>query len=165
MARKNHTPENTEKGNHKKFSWWKKVVTAFALASSLSACDMPNNEVRLNPENQSAEFKVEYQYYRWASDIEIVDYYVTVHKEWDTYVGVINEKNGWTGEEITVESDNVDVVFDQISTKLEKENITNETSERKNAKINFVRNEYKNKVLNPENTSQTWEIKLKYKPE
>ena len=81
MARKNDTPERTEKGNHKKFSGWKKVVTAFALASSLSACDMPNNEVKLNPENQSAEFKVEYQYYRWASDIEIVDYYVTVQKK------------------------------------------------------------------------------------
>ena len=165
MARKNDTPERTEKGNHKKFSGWKKVITAFALASSLSACDMPNNEVKLNPENQSAEFKVEYQYYRWASDIEIVDYYVTVQKKWDTYVGEINEKNGWSGEKITVESDNVDVVFDQISTKLENERITSETSERKNAKVNFVRNEYKNKVLNAENTSQTWEIKLKYKPE
>ena len=88
------------------------ISSAFALASSLSACDMPNNEVKLNPENQSAEFKVEYQYYRWASDIEIVDYYVTVQKKWDTYVGEINEKNGWGGEKITVEVAAGDTVWD-----------------------------------------------------
>lgn len=163
MNRKNNTPEKAEKGNHKKFSGWKKVVIAFALASRLSACDMPNNEVRLNPENQSVEFKLQYQYNMW--DIKVVNYGVTVRKKWDTFFGEIDEKDWWRGEKFTVESDNVDVVFDQISTKLEKENITNETSERKNAKINFVRNEYKNKVLNAENTSQTWEIKLKYKPE
>jgi hypothetical protein len=57
-------------------------MTAAALALSMSACDMPNNEVRLNPEDQSAKFKIEYQYYRWASDIRIVDYDIIVCKEW-----------------------------------------------------------------------------------
>ncbi len=164
MTKKKHSPERTEKKDHKKLSWWKKVVTAIALASTLSACDMPNNEIRLNPEDQSAKFKVEYQYYRWSSDIRIVDYYVTVVKEWDTYVGLIDEKDGWSGEKTSIKSDNVDIVFNEISRKLDKEGITDETSERKDAKVNFVRDEYKTKVINAENSDQTWEIKIKYKP-
>ncbi len=164
MNKKTYSPENPEKKDNKKFSWRKKVVTAIALASTLSACDMPNNEIRLNPEDQSAEFKVEYQYYRWASDTRIVDYYITVRKEWDSYVGLINEKDGWSGKKTSVKSDNVDVVFNQISTSLENEMITDETSERKDAKINFVKKEYKSKVINAENPSQTWEIKIKYNP-
>jgi hypothetical protein len=140
-------------------------MTAAALALSMSACDMPNNEVRLNPEDQSAKFKIEYQYYRWASDIRIVDYDIIVCKEWDNYVGLINEKDGWSGEEISIKSDNVDAVFDEISRKLDKEGITDETSERKDAKVNFVREEYKSKVINAKNSDQKWEIKIKYKPE
>ena len=144
----------------------RKAATTIALASTLAACDnMPNDEIRLNPENQSARFKVEYQYSEWSAWYNIFNYDITISKHWDTYMWLINEKNWWNSKKTSIESDSVDWVFDEISRALDSDQITENTANRKDKKVNFVKNEYKNKILNAENSSQTWEIKIKYKAE
>ena len=56
--------EKLEKRHSKKPGGWVKILTVVALASTLNSCDdMSNNEIRLNPEDKSVRFKVEYQFY------------------------------------------------------------------------------------------------------
>lgn len=169
MSKKSNSSEISsyqQQENHPKFRWLRKTATTIALASTLTACDnMPNNEVRLNPEDQSARFKIEYQYSEWSAGYNIVDYDITVSKQGDTYMWLINQKNGWNRKKTSIESDSVDGVFDEISKMLDNEQIKEETAYKKDKKVNFVKNEYKNKILNTENSPQSWEIKIKYKPE
>lgn len=166
MSKRNQSPENVKSSSNKKFGWWRKVTAAAALWLALTACDdMPNNEIRLNPEDQSARFKIEYQYSMWSAGYDIVDYDITVSKQWDTYMWLINEKNGWKSKKTTIESDNVDEVFDGISRALDSDQIKDETTFNKNKKINFVEKEYKDKIINAENSSNIDEIKIKYKSE
>ena len=168
MSKNTNSTEKSksQQENHPKFKWLRKVATTVALASTLTACDnMPNNEVRLNPEDQSARFKIEYQYSEWSAGYSIVDYDITVSKQGDTYMWLINQKSWLHSKKTSIESDNVDGVFDEISRMLDNEQIKEETAYKKDKKVNFVKNEYKNKILNTENSSQSWEIKIKYKPE
>ena len=73
---------------------------------------------------------------------------------------LINQKSGWNKKHTSVESDNLDQIFDEISRALDSEQITDNTTHKKDKKVEFVKNEYKTKVLNAENSNQTWEIKI-----
>ena len=162
----NSEKSSSQKENHPKFKRLKKVATTFALASTLTACDnMPNDEVRLNPEEQSARFKIEYQYSEWSAGYNIVDYDITVSKQGDIYMWLINQKNGRNRKKTSIESDSVDSIFDEISKMLDNEQIKEETAYNKDKKVKFVKEKYKNNVSNSENSAETWEIKIKYKPE
>lgn len=165
MSKNTNSSENSKLQQEKypKFKWLRKTATTIALASALTACDnMQNDEIRLNPEDQSARFKVEYQYSEWSAWYNIFDYDITISKQWDTYMWLINQKNWRNSKKISIESDSVDEVFDEISKALESDQITESTANKKDNKVNFVKNEYK-KILNAENSSQIWEIKIKYK--
>ena len=166
MSKRNRSPENIKSNNNKKSGGWKKVTTAAALWLALTACDnISNDEIIFNPENQSARFKVEYQYYRWSQQWDIVDYDISVSKQWDTYMWLIKEIDGWKSKKTTVEADNVDEVFDGISRALDNYQIKDETAFKKDKKVNFVKKEFKDKVLNADNSSQIDEITIKYKSE
>ncbi len=167
MSKKAHHSEKSATPEVKtKKSVWRKVITTAALATTLTACDnMKNNDIILNPAEQSAKFKIEYQYSEWSAGGRIVDYDIVVSKNWDTYMGLIKEKDWWRSNKTTVESDNVDEVFDEITRKLDNEQITERTTKKKDHKINYVRNAFKENILDSDIATQTEEIKIKYKPE
>lgn len=141
------------------------TTTAAALLAAVGCDNMPNDEIRLNPGDLSARFKVEYQYSLWSAGYDIVDYDIMVRKQWNIYMWLINEKNWWHSNKTSFESDNVDDVFKKISNALDNDQIKEETAHNKDEKVKFVENEYKDKILNAENSSKLWEIKIKYKSE
>ena len=144
----------------------KQVATTIALATTLVACDnMKNNDIILDPAEQSAKFKIEYQYSEWSAGGRIVDYDVVVSKNWDTYMGLIKEKDWWKSNKTTIESDNIDEVFDEITRKLDSDQITENTTKKKNDKINFVKNAFKENILDSNIATKSEEIKIKYKSE
>ena len=96
---------------------------------------------------------------------DIVDYDISVSKQWDTYMWLIKEIDGWKSKKTTVEADNVDEVFDGISRALDNYQIKDETAFKKDKKVNFVKKEFKDKVLNADNSSQIDKITIKYKSE
>lgn len=158
--------ENSINQEGKNVFWWKKVATvATLLAWTLGACDnMPNDEVRFNPENQSAKFKIEYHHSLWSAWIDIVNYDIYISKHEDTYMWLINQKNWRNRKKTTIETDDIDQIFDEISKILDSDAITDNTTNKKDKKIEFVKKEYK-KLLNGDNLSNSWEIKIKYKSE
>lgn len=163
----NNLEKSSSQKEQLKFKWRKKIVTVVtALGLTLNSCDnMPNDEVRLNPEDQSAKFKVEYHHSLWSAWADVTKYEIFVQKQWDTYMWLINQKNDFSKKKTKIEADNLDKVFDEISRTLDTESVTENTINKKNKKIRFVKKEYEDKVLNNENPTEQWEIKLKYKPE
>ncbi|MBO7095143.1 hypothetical protein J6V86_03050 [bacterium] len=59
----------------------------------------------------------------------------------------------------------MDDVFNQIAHSLDNEQITDKTRSKQEKKIDFVKKEFKDKVLNAENSSQIDQITIKYKSE
>lgn len=168
MKKRNASPEKStsQKENRSGIkSRIRTTTTAAALLAAVGCDNIPNDEIRLNPEDNSARFNIEYQYSLWSAWYDIVDYDITIRKEWDTYMWLINEKNGWHRNKTEFESDNVDDVFNEISNALDNNQIKEETTRNKNKKVNFVKKEYEDKILNTDNSSQIWEIKIKYKSE
>ena len=155
--------KNKYNNGGKKLVGRKKIITTFFLASTLSACDnMSNNNIVLNYENQSAKFKVEYQYYEWSTSTRIVDYEIMVSKQWDTYTWLINEIDWRKSNKTSIESDNLDEVFNEIRIRLDDVQLTDKTINNKNKKIEFVEKEYK-KLLNSGENEQVWDIIISYK--
>ena len=101
---------------HSKFSGWKKVVTGVALLWALSSCDsgMKPNEIKLNPEDESVKFKIEYVFSEWSAGYNKVVYDMSVHKEWDTYMWLIEQNGDYVKKTTNIESDNLDRVFDDF---------------------------------------------------
>ena len=156
MNKKNKSPDNADSKNHNKFTGWKKIVTSVALIGTLNACgNMSNNEIKLDPENQSARFKVEYQYYEWASSIGITNYDIIISKQWNNFVWEIKKSKWRTSETTRVESDNLHTVFEQVSKSLYDPQTTDKTMSKKDAKVKFVEKAFEDYILNGKSTEPT----------
>jgi hypothetical protein len=119
----------------------------------------------LNPENQQVEFSIEHRHYEWKSSTRIVDYDITVNKEWDTYMWLINKKDWRKGTNIKLKSNDLNDVFNQIADKLDDFGITENTRLKQNTKIDFAKEAYKKNVIDSDNPHQTEQIIIKYKSE
>ncbi len=165
------TSKNSEKF-YKGSSRIKSVITSLALLLGAASCDnIPNDQIILNPDSQSVKLNIEYQYFQWSAWTEIVDYDIIVHKDWDFYKWEINQKNWIFRTKTTLQSDNVDNLFRDISREVDNEQISGETKLRKDAKIDFAKKAYKDSVLNRETPAENGEIKaengeikIKYEP-
>jgi len=161
----NSGEKHSSNEKHSKFSGWKKVVTGVALLWALSSCDngMKPNEIKLNPEDQSAKFRIEYQFSEWSAGYNVVDYDITIHKEWDTYMWLIEQNGDYVQKTVNVSSDNLDKVFDEILEASDSEQITDNTRAKRDAKVQFVKDAYKKHVLDAKDWKNSDPIILKYK--
>ena len=164
------SPEKTDKNLDKKArksSGWKKVVTtaSFALAAWLfSSCDkVPNDQVVLDPNEESVALSFEYQFGSPESGT-LIDYNIFVHKDGDKYKWTIQQSDWIFSSTTDIESDNLDWLFEEIADKSDSEYITENTRARKNDKLAFAKKAYKDNILNK---SKKWEksgkFKIKYK--
>lgn len=166
MNKRTNSPENTWTNEEKysAFPGWKKVITAVALFGTLTSCnDMKPNEIKLNPEDQSAKFRIEYQFSEWSAGYNVVDYDITIHKEWDTYMWLIEQNGDYVQKTVNVASDNIDKVFDEILETTDSEQITDNTRAKRDAKVKFVKDAYKKHVLDAKDWENSDPITLKYK--
>ena len=161
---------NEKPTNHKdkksKLSGWKKVVTtaSIALAWFFSSCDeVPSNQIILNPNDKSEKFSLEYVYSWWSSEPLVIDYNVYIHQSWEKFKWKIEKSDWWIGKDIThIESGDIDDFFNSISDNLDSDYITDETRWKKDAKVSFAKQVYKDKVLNNGNPSNDKEITIAY---
>lgn len=155
--------KNPEKKS-KKISGWKKVTTAISLVWVLASCDsIPNNQIILNPHEWSEKFNVEYQFYEWSTSIRIVDYDVTVSKNWNWFTWFIHKKDWRISEDTTITSNNLDDVFNRIAWSMDDRQVTDSTLAQKDEKIAFAKQTYKDSVLNRKTPAKKWEVRIKYK--
>ena len=169
MTSRKASPENTENldKNTNKSSGWRKVVTtaSFALATWLfSSCDkVPNDQVVLDPNEESVALSFEYQFGSPESGT-LIDYNIFVHKDGDKYKWTIQQSDWIFSSTTDIESDNLDWLFEEIADKSDSEYITENTRARKNDKLAFAKKAYKDNILNK---SKKWgksgKFKIKYK--
>ena len=167
MKSKKISPETTKnlEWNASKSHGWKKVVTtaSIALAWFFSSCDeVPSSQIIIDPDAKTEQFSFEYHLW-WPRDPRIIDYNVTVYKEWDTYKWIIHKKDWWFGEKITINSDNLDGLFDEISKTTENEYITDDTRFRKKSKLNFAKQKYEDELWNNKKSKKVGKYKIRYK--
>lgn len=151
--------------NTGKPSGLKKVVTtaSFALTMFLTSCDkVPNNEIIIDPDAKTEQFSFEYHLW-WNRDPRIIDYNITVYQEWDTYKWIINKKDWWLGEKISINSDNLDGLFKEISKTTDSEYITDDTRSRKDSKFDFAKQKYREELWNNKKPKRTGKYKIRYK--
>ena len=164
MLKKNNSPEKPQATTKKQFRWWKKVLTTIALATTLTTCDkVPRNQIILNPKENTEQFSFEYHVW-WSRDPDVIDHNITVYKDWNVYKCLINKKEWWFSTNITIESNSVDGLFEEIKNKSDNEDITDDTKDRRDKKIEYAKKVFIEKVLNAEDKTHTWEIKIKYEP-
>lgn len=172
MARRSNSQEKIQSHQEKPrklVGWVRKTITSTLAALTIlfgSWCDrIPRDKIILNPEKQSIGFSIEHWNSLWSAWVDIIDYDIVVTKQWDTYMWLINQKNRFNSKKTTIESDDLDKVFEEISETLDNEQITDETRSKQEKKIDFVKKEFEDKVLNNENSSQVDKITIKYKSE
>lgn len=169
MNKKANSSEQSRNQNekHSAFPGWKQIITTISLALAtrwLSSCDkIPNNEIKLSPADQSAKFSITYQFSEWSAGYNIVDYDITIHKEWDTYMWLIEQNGDYVQKTVNVASDNIDKVFEEVSNASDSEQITDNTRADKDEKIQFVKDAYKKYVLDAKDWKNSDPITLKYK--
>lgn len=138
---------------------------SFALATWLfSACDsVPNDQIILNADEWSEKFSVEFHHsWWWSGEPTIIDYNIFVTKDGEKYKWKIEQKD-WFFKNITeIESGNADALFDEIWRKLDSERITEATRDKKDEKVAFAKEAYKENVLNNKWHTK-WETTIKYK--
>lgn len=168
MKSRKVSPEtNNVDKNTNKSSGWRKVVTkaSFALAAWLfSSCDkVPNDQIILDPNEESVAVSFEYQFGNPESGT-LVDYNIFVHKEGDKYKWTIQQSDWFFSNTTDIESNNIDWLFEEIANKSDSEYITENTRTRKNDKLAFAKKAYKDNILNK---SKKWgksgKFKIKYK--
>lgn len=161
------TPENLQtpssKKNKKIFSWLKKVTAAVSLLCTACDGNFPNKEVIVNPSDQYEKFNVEYQFSEWSAGATIVDYNIVVHKDGDKYYWDIVQTDWRFKEKKGVEAKDLDWVFDEISRSLDTEQITDDTKGRKDKKVAFAKQVFKDSIENNKNPSKG-ESRIKYNP-
>lgn len=161
------TIKNLEWKKENKSSGWRRVVTtvSFALATWLfSSCDkVPNDKIILDFDKQSVALSFKYQFGSPESGTT-VDFNMFVHKDGNKYKWAIEQSDWFFSSTTDIESDNIDWLFEELADKSDSEYITESTRERRDKKLNFAKQAYKDSILNNKNPSK-WEIKIKYKPE
>ena len=161
---KNSSPDRSEAKNQKKSSWWKKILTTVALASTLTACDkIPNNQIIIDPAAWVEQFS--FEYHLWNNDPVVIDFDVTVYKDWDIYKWLINQKEAFSSKKTTVEASTIDDLFKEIIKVSETGQISGNTKHKRDAKISVAKQAYKNCVINAKNTENIKKIKIKYRPQ
>lgn len=159
-----HEKQKNPEKNTNKLPWWKKVATVASIAFAwlFASCDkVPRNQIILNPKEKTEQFS--FEYHIWSSnDPMIIDYNITIYQDWDTYKWLIDQRDWWFSTETTIESNSIDDLFEEISRKSKNENITEDTESRRDAKIAFAKQIYKDSILNNKNPSEET-VKIKYK--
>lgn len=156
------TPENL-RWNRNKASGWRKVVTtaSIALAWFFASCDkIPNDQIILDGDKQSVALSFKYQF-GWPEGAT-VDHNATIQKKWDIFECIVEKSNWISSEKINIKSDNLDWLFEELANRSDSEYITENTRAKRNSKLNFAKQVYKDSILNNENPSK-WEIRIKYK--
>ena len=146
---------------------WRKVVTSVSLALAswlFSSCDkVPNNQIILDPNEESVAFSFEYQFGSGESG-STIDYNVFVRKDGEKYQWTIEHSDWMFSDTINIESDNLDWLFNEISDRSDSEYITEKTRYNRDSKLNFAKKAYKNYILKK---SKKWvkspRFKIKYK--
>lgn len=156
------TTNNPEKKNTRKSSGWVKT-TAMAIMWLFTACEnIPRDQIILNMDEKSEKFSIEYQLGSPES-ITLIDYSIFVHKNGNNFVWNIEQSDWWISNNIKVESDNIDTLFNEIANKLNHDLITHDTRDSKNDKVEFAKQTYKDSVLNRKTPTKKWVVKVKYK--
>ena len=142
------------------FSYLKETAATFSLIWLLVSCDgnFPNKEVIVNPSEKYIKFNVEYQ----LSE-SLVENNVVVRKYRNKYYWDIVKSDWRSKEKEWIESNNLDWVLNEISRSLNHEQVTDTTIYKKDAKISFVRQVFKDSIENNKNPSK-WEFRIKYNP-
>ena len=154
-------PSEWKKTN--KSSGWVKT-TVLALAGLFTACEnIPSDSIIINADEKSEKFSIEYQFSEWSAWATLIDYNIFVRKNGDKFEWNIEQSDWWFSNNTKIETDNVDVLFDRISENLDHEFITDNTRDRKDAKVAFAKQTYKDSVLNRKTPAKKWEVRVKYK--
>jgi hypothetical protein len=91
-----------------------------------------------------------------------VDYNIFVHKNGNNFEWNIEQSDWLISNNIKIESDNVDSLFNEIANKLDHDLITDDTRDDKDDKVAFAKQTYKDSILNRKTPAKEWEIKVKY---
>lgn len=166
MSRKTHSPEKpaTPEAKTKKTSSWTKIITSLAIIWTLSSCgNFPNDEFIVNPGTKTEKINVKYKYWGWWSgEPTIIDYNILVSQNWEFYEWHIEQTDWWFKKTKTIRSNDVNNLFQEISTALESGQIEDKTRDNKNDKIACAKEAFIDSVLNnPHPTDR--EIRIKYK--
>ena len=155
-------PTNPEQGPGR-FSGLKSILTSLALLFGATSCNnIPNDQIIADPTSMSIAFNVEYHFFQWSAWIYIVSYYVNVDKVWDLYVWKVKQRNWPQSRTTPLKDQNLHKLFGKISKETDSEQISDETRCKKNAKLDFAEQVYKDSVLNNKNPKKG-KIKIKYK--
>lgn len=156
---KNPEWENLRKSN--KAGWVK--TTMLAIAWLFTACDnVPNDQIILNADEWLEKFSIKYQFSEWSAWATLIDYNIFVRKNWETFECNIEQSDWWISNNTKIESDNVDRLFNEIANKLDHDFITDNTRNKKDKKVEFAKQVYKDSILNNKNPSKG-ETRIKYK--
>lgn len=160
MKNRDRLPKNPWESTSKR----KTVVTTVSLAIAwfFNSCDkIPNDQIILDGDKQSVAVSFEYQFGNPESGTS-VDYNIVAQKKWDIFEWTVEKSNWISTETINIKCDNLDWLFEEIANKTDSEQITDNTRTRRNAKLDFAKQVYKDSVLNNKNPSK-WETIIKYK--
>ena len=136
-------------------------TTMLAIAWLFAACDnVPSDQIILNADEWSEKFSVEYEFSEWSAWSTLIDYNIFVRRNWETFEWNIEQSDGWISNNTKIESDNVDRLFDEISNKLNHDFITDNTRDKKDKKVAFAKQAYKDNILNKKGSK--WETRIKY---
>jgi len=155
------TTKNPEWKKTSKSSGWVKT-TALAIMWLFASCDnVPSDQIILNADEWSEKFSVEYQFSEWSAWATLIDYNIFVRKNGEIFEWNIEQSDGLISNNTKIESDNVDRLFDEIANKLDHDFITDNTRDKKDKKVAFAKQAYKDNVLNNKKHSK-WETRIKY---
>lgn len=164
MKSNKKSPEVTSnpEGKSRKSGWVKMTVSA--LIGLFTACEnIPNDSIIVNANEGSEKFSIEYQFSGGSGEATLIDYNIFVHKNGDKFEWDIEQSDWLFSNNIKIETDNVDLLFDKISEKLDHDYITDNTRDKKDAKVAFAKQTYKDSVLNRKTPAKEWEVKVKFK--
>ena len=142
---------------------FKKVITSTLLwALLLTGCNknIANDEMILNKEKQSITFVVEYKP-KWDK----VLYYVNVSKDGNKYIWTIDKRIWPNSQKISYKYDDLNSVFNKISSELDDYQMLSSTLDAKDKKLEFAKRTYNDIMSNSKDIQETWDIVIKYKPE
>lgn len=160
-----HEKQKNPEKSANKLSWWRRVVTTASLALTwfFASCDkVPNNQVIIDADNWTEQFSFEYHLW-WTREPRIIDYNITIYQDWNTYKWIINKKDWRFWTETTIESTDIDGIFEAISRATHNEYISDDTESRKKSKLNFAKEAYKDNILNKtKKWGKSGKFKIKY---
>jgi len=163
MSKNINSPEQMEIKNSKKSKAWKRIITTIALGIFTACDEVPNNQIIIDPQTWTEQFSFEYHLWSWES--EIIDFNISVYKDWNLYKWLINQKDWWLNTKTNIESNSIDGLFNEILRVTDTQQITGNTREKRDKKVRVAKETYKNYILNGKDNNGEKKIKIKYKSE